>query len=239
MRTINSVSEHICHISSIASWDTVYQEELANFEEIGDEGEIWFGTETVEKMVEWSLQNIPPSYNASVLEIGSGNGTLLFGLLDAGYDPKKLSGIDYSPGAVALSTQIAQTRGGLLISFNECDFLKDDPPIPEDSRLASRMDVWDLILDKGTYDAIGLGPKDDQGRPPSINYPGRATRLLKPGGYFLITSCNYTEDELKSNFATAETGFTYHSRIQHPTYTFGGKSGSMWSSVAFKKPTSH
>jgi SAM-dependent methyltransferase len=138
-------------------------------------------------MVEWSLENIPPSCNASVLEIGSGNGTLLFGLLDAGYDPAKLSGIDYSPGAVALSTKIAQTRGGSTIIFSECDFLKDDPPIPENVRLESRIDIWDLILDKGTYDAIALGQKDHQGRPPSVNYPGRVARLLKPGGYFLIT----------------------------------------------------
>lgn len=138
-------------------------------------------------MVEWSLVNIPPSTNPSVLEIGSGNGTLLFRLLDAGYDPARISGIDYSPGAVALSTQIAQTRGGSMISFGECDFLKDDPPIPQNLRLASRIDVWDLILDKGTYDAIALGQKDDQGRSPSIHYPSRAARLLKPGGYFLIT----------------------------------------------------
>jgi len=235
VRIISSIPVHICQISSIASWDSVYQEELANFEEIGDEGEIWFGAETVEKMVEWSLENIPPSSNPSVLEIGSGNGTLLFGLLDAGYDPTRLAGIDYSPGAVALSTQIAQTRGGSLINFSECDFLKDDPTIPQNLQLPSRIDVWDLILDKGTYDAIALGQKDDQGRSPSINYPARAARLLKPGGYFLITSCNFTEDELKSSFATAETGLTYHSRIQHPTYTFGGKSGSICSSVAFKK----
>ena len=138
-------------------------------------------------MVEWSLENIPPSCNASILEIGSGNGTLLFGLLDAGYNPEKLFGIDYSPGAVALSTQIAQTRGGSLINFSECDFLKDDPPIPENLRSASRIDIWDLILDKGTYDAISLGQKDDQGHSPSKYYPGRAARLLKPGGCFLIT----------------------------------------------------
>ena len=143
-------------------------------------------------MVEWSLENIPPSSNPSVLEIGSGNGTLLFGLLDAGYDPARLSGIDYSPGALALSTQIAQTRGGSMINFSECDVFRDDPPIPENLRFAGRIDVWDLILDKGTYDAIALGQKDDQGRSPSVNYPGRAARLLKPGGYFLIT-CKFIE----------------------------------------------
>ena len=123
-------------------------------------------------MVDWSLENIPPFSNSSVLEIRSGNGTLLFGLLDTGYDPTKLSGINYSSGAVALSTKIAHTRGGSMINFSECDFLKDEPPIPENLRLANRIDIWDLTLDKGTYNAIALGQKDDQGRSPSINYPG-------------------------------------------------------------------
>ena len=152
-------------------------------------------------MVEWSLENIPPSHKPSTLEIGSGNGTLLLGLLDAGYDPAMLSGIDYSPGAVALSTKIAQTRGGSLINFSECDFLKDDPPIPENLRLGSLIDIWDLILDKGTYDAIALGQKDDQGRSPSIKYPGRVARLLKPGGYCLITckqaTCKFNNIKVK------------------------------------------
>jgi len=36
------IPEHVYQIGSIASWDNVYQEELVNFEEIGDEGEIWY-----------------------------------------------------------------------------------------------------------------------------------------------------------------------------------------------------
>ncbi|KAF8199695.1 S-adenosyl-L-methionine-dependent methyltransferase [Pholiota molesta] len=215
-------------------WDSVYEEELENFEEIGDEGEIWFGVESVEKMVEWALDNVPPSAKASILEVGSGNGTLLFGLLEAGYAASTLHGIDYSAGAVNLSKEIAKTRGGADIVFAECDFLNDDPQKPQTGP-QDRTDVWDLLLDKGTYDAIALGEKDEQGNLPTVRYPGRVTRLLKPGGYFLITSCNFTEEELKSAFATEDTGLIYHSRIQHPTFSFGGKTGSSCSSVAFVK----
>jgi len=194
-----------------------------------------FGEESVEKMVNWALENVSPERKASILEVGSGNGTLLFGFLDAGYDPNTLHGIDYSAGAIRLSKSIAQSRRGSAISFSQCDFLNDEPATPKNMSEGHRTDVWDLILDKGTYDAIALGEKDEQGRLPVANYPGRVARLLKPGGLFLITSCNFIEDELKRSFATVITGLTYHSRIQHPTFTFGGKSGSVYTSVAFRR----
>jgi len=216
-------------------WDSVYKEELANFEEIGDEGEIWFGVESVEKMVEWATRYLPPAENSLILEVGSGNGTLLLALVEAGYDPHRVTGIDYSLDAVKLARSVAESRGAADISFHACDFLHDDAPPPAHASPDDRQDVWDLLLDKGTYDAIALAKKDENGHSPAASYPERVARLLKPGGYFLITSCNFTEDELQSNFATPETGLMYHSRIQYPTFTFGGKSGSICSSVAFRK----
>ncbi|KAJ7126873.1 S-adenosyl-L-methionine-dependent methyltransferase [Mycena epipterygia] len=218
-------------------WDQVYQTELTNFQEHGDEGEIWFGVQSVEKMVKWALEHVPPSQNASTLEVGSGNGTLLFALVDAGYDASYLSGIDYSPDAVNLARAIAETTdAGDSITFSECDFLATDPPRLPNMAHEQQPDVWDLLLDKGTFDAIALGDKEDGGKSPASRYPGRVARLLKPGGSFLITSCNFTEDELRTNFETPDTGLLYHSRIQHRTFTFGGKSGSPCSSVAFIKP---
>ncbi|KAJ7030362.1 S-adenosyl-L-methionine-dependent methyltransferase [Mycena alexandri] len=196
-------------------WDTVYENELANFHEHGDEGEIWFGVQSVDKMVKWALEHVPPSQNPAILEVGSGNGTLLFALAEAGYTANLLCGIDYSADAVRLARAIAETTDtGAAIAFAECDFLTADPP----------SDAWDLLLDKGTYDAIALAEKDAGGASPGC----------APGASFLITSCNFTEDELRASFETPETGLVYHSRIQHKTYSFGGKSGSPCSSVAFK-----
>ncbi|KII85032.1 hypothetical protein PLICRDRAFT_328781 [Plicaturopsis crispa FD-325 SS-3] len=216
-------------------WDDVYKEEVVNFAELGDEGEIWFGPESVEKMVDWTIEHVPLASSPSILEIGSGNGTLLFALAEAGYQAEKLAGIDYSQGAITLSRSIASTRGAERISFNASDFLSDDPPLLPGMQGQGE---WDAVMDKGTFDAIALGTKGADGRSPADKYPGRVAPLLKPGGHFLITSCNFTEEELKAKFVTPETGLVYHSRIQHATFTFGGKSGSICSSVAFQKPLS-
>ncbi|KAL1683345.1 S-adenosyl-L-methionine-dependent methyltransferase [Schizophyllum commune] len=228
-------------------WDNVYSSELANFKEIGDEGEIWFGEESVEKMVDWALEHVPPpsasssssSAHPTILEIGSGNGTLLFALAEAGYSPTKLCGIDYSADAVALAKSIAEARGGGLedITFEERDFLTEEiiglgGEGSEENTLNTAS--WDLVLDKGTYDAIALGEKDEKGLSPAVGYPTRAARLLKPGGFFLITSCNFTEEELKASF-TAEGTLEYHSRVKHRTFSFGGQSGSVVCTVAFRK----
>ncbi|EPQ54329.1 S-adenosyl-L-methionine-dependent methyltransferase [Gloeophyllum trabeum ATCC 11539] len=210
-------------------WDQVYEEELANFAENGDEGEIWFGQESIEKMVDWALEHVPPSRNPSILEIGSGNGTLLFALAENGYDAARIAGIDYSPDAVKLSKAIASSKNKGDIALNLCDFLNEVPPSIDAT------DAWDLLMDKGTFDAIALMERKPDGTIPRSKYSKRVASILKPGGHFLITSCNFTEEELKTEFLVAETGLEYHSRIQHPTFTYGGKTGSIVSTVAFRK----
>jgi len=225
-------------LGSRAHWDEVYQREVANFDETGDEGEIWFGEDSVEKMVNWALEHVPPSAHPRILDIGSGNGTLLFALRDAGYAAPYLSGIDYSPDAVKLARMVARTRKSEEIAFHVSDFLSQPPPPPVPG--PGQLDVlgpvgWDLLLDKGTYDAIALGEKDRSGNPPVAAYPLRASRLLRENGYLLITSCNFTEEELKASFVTPETSLCFHSRIKHPSISFGGRTGSVYTTVAFKK----
>jgi SAM-dependent methyltransferase len=200
-----AVLARVFPIRLVISWNNVYGEELSNFEELGEEGEIWsvsarfqepypnlghpfrFGVESIEKMVDWILQCLPPSTDASILEVGSGNGTLLFALADAGYTATRLSGIDYSPDAVKLAKSIALTRKSQHITFNLCDFLKEDPPLLSHMPQTIDQCAWDMLLDKGTFDAIALGEKDESGRSPAARYPERIAKLLKPGGRFLIT----------------------------------------------------
>ncbi|KAF8656216.1 hypothetical protein AX16_002652 [Volvariella volvacea WC 439] len=191
-------------------WDSVYEEELNNFNDTGDEGEVWFGMETVEKMVDWIQDNIPSSSNPAVLEVGSGNGILLISLVEAGYSAKQLSGLDYSPDATALARAVARQRSAEDILFITGDFLQNDPPpLANPFSPQGTPPQWDLILDKGTFDAIALSVKDENGKSPAAQYPARVKHLLRPGGYFLITSCNFTEEELKAEFVTEATGLVY------------------------------
>jgi len=187
-----------------------------------------FGLESVEKMVDWIVDHYPPpthpSQSPSILEIGCGNGTLLFAVHEAGYDPKKIHGIDYSANAISLAKSVASTKeteDAASIRFTVHDLLRED--LPRDDETS---DGWDLILDKGTFDAISLGKKDENGCTPHRQYPRRLSTLMKPGGRFLITcetvsirtlrsggllllACNFTEDELKSTFLVPEAGLAY------------------------------
>ncbi|KAH8117827.1 S-adenosyl-L-methionine-dependent methyltransferase [Phellopilus nigrolimitatus] len=218
-------------------WDNIYEEELSNFDDFGDEGEVWFGQDSVEKMVAWAAAHVPPSgapgTAPSIVEIGAGNGNLLFALADAGYAPCRLAGVDYSADAVRLAQAVAGQRGATDVTFAVADFLSG--PLCLDVEGAEV--GWDLVLDKGTFDAMALAEKDAAGRRPCDAYPARVSAALKPGGFFLITSCNFTHEELLRTFTTPETELSYHSRIDHPSISFGGVKGSTYCSVAFQKTT--
>ena len=61
---------------------------------------------------------------------------------------------------------------------------------------------FDLCLDKGTYDAVSLNPKDAEGC--RAKYIHRVSSLLAPDGLFIICSCNWTKSELMSQFQSGE-----------------------------------
>jgi len=89
-----------------------------------------FGEDNVEKMVNWTLENIPITSQPHILEIGSGNGTLLFALHEAGYAASHLTDIDYSPDAVKLARMVARSQNCEQVAFHVCDFISELPPPP-------------------------------------------------------------------------------------------------------------
>lgn len=147
--------------------------------------------------MDWTVHNAPPP--RAILEIGSGNGLLLCELARKGYDQSQIVGVDYSSGSIALSQQVARGRAVGGITFHLCEFLTEDPPLLPGMRDA--FNSWDVLLDKGTFDAISLAEKDASGVSPRDTYPKRVSRLLRPTGFFLITckrSCQTSQALLDS-----------------------------------------
>ena len=122
-------------------WDNRYKEEIANFEDHGDPGEIWFGEDTVERTIEWIKKQESISKNSKILDIGCGNGMFLVELFTQGY--VNSFGMDYSEDAIELAKSIGQKRN-FKTEYSVCNILEG---------LEGQFDV---IHDKGTYDAISL-----------------------------------------------------------------------------------
>ena len=59
---------------------------------------------------------------------------------------------------------------------------------------------------------------------------------MKEGGLFVVTSCNWTEDEVRLWFEGARgSKLKFVDKVKYPTFTFGGKSGSKVCTLCFKK----
>ncbi|XP_036191502.1 EEF1A lysine methyltransferase 2 isoform X2 [Myotis myotis] len=166
-------------------WDAVYERELHTFQEYGDTGEIWFGEESVNRLLRWMQRHKIP-LDAAVLDIGTGNGVLLVELAKLGFS--NITGIDYSPSAIQLSGSIIEKEGLSNITLKVEDFLN----------LPTELSGFHVCIDKGTFDAISLNP--DNAIEKRKQYVNSLSRVLKVNGFFLITSCNWTKEELLNEF---------------------------------------
>lgn len=187
------------------------------------------------------------------MDLGCGNGELLFALRDDGWEGQML-GVDYSAQSVALAKRIGETRdeeeaeGEAAEKTSSVRFLEWDllagPISPSDassplSFTPSQETLFDIILDKGTFDAISLsaGLSSDSNANPCETYRKRLLQLLNPnGGVFLVTSCNWTEPELRSWFEEDEDGeLRVVGRVEYPTFTFGGVKGQTITTLCFRR----
>lgn len=55
---------------------------------------------------------------------------------------------------------------------------------------------------------------------------------LNVKGFFLITSCNWTKEELLDEFSE---GFELFEELPTPTFSFGGRSGNSVTALVFQK----
>lgn len=176
-------------------------------------------------------------HNCSFLDLGTGNGHFLFRLRDE-EEPweGRMLGVDYSERSVEFAREIAAQRGlgseAADVEFRLWDIMKQDPNgvVLE----GANEEGWDVVVDKGTFDAISLSEeKDQQGRRICEGYKERAVPLIRDGGILLVTSCNWTEEELRAWFEGGE--LEYVDTIKYKSFSFGGQKGQTISSICLRK----
>ncbi|XP_068151241.1 EEF1A lysine methyltransferase 2 [Drosophila tropicalis] len=204
-------------------WEKSYTREIKNYKSHGDVGEIWFDEDSQIRIVDWLMEQDQIEQSARVLDLGCGNGMFLVALANEGY--KQLTGVDYSPKAIELAKNIAENLKQ-DINYKVADLTQSLDP-QEQLELGS----FQVVHDKGTYDAISLCP--DNPKEKRSQYLATVEKLLSDkDSLFIITSCNWTEEELVLGFGEK---FVKHHTIPTPTFKFGGKVGSVVTSVVFKK----
>lgn len=150
---------------------------------------------------------------------------MLFALREEAGFAGEMMGVDYSGRSVELARRVAEGKGvGKEVGFRVWDVLD------EGGGEGLGLGEWDVVLDKGTFDAVSLsgvpGVED--------RYVRRVGTLVVKGGLVLVTSCNWTEGEVRSWFESGGE-LEYHGRVVYPTFRFGGATGQSISSVCFKR----
>ncbi|KAI9362976.1 S-adenosyl-L-methionine-dependent methyltransferase [Zopfochytrium polystomum] len=161
-------------------WDEVYEREVRNFDDHGDIGEVWFGEDTVMKMMDWILDNIEDK-DLKTIDLGCGNGHMLLEMHDNGFT--NLIGVDYSGPSIELAQRIAAAKAAETTSSDDDTGENSDiPPLPRyfqfdllahdgDARgspdtvpadVAAIEGPFGFAVDKGTFDAISLSAEHRQ-----------------------------------------------------------------------------
>ncbi|CAD6585450.1 MAG: hypothetical protein ASARMPRED_002166 [Alectoria sarmentosa] len=240
---------------TISGWDTTYTHDLTTHASTPSHtGQTWFEDVNASRKILNYLTSpsskLPLDKKATTfLDLGTGNGEMLFLLREEGGFGGRMVGVDYSAGSVELCRRLAIAKGIPLISeetgegekegtveFTEWDILRSTPP-PSWTNSG-----FDVVFDKGTFDAISLSAEtDERGKRVCEGYRARVERLVKKGGVVVVTSCNWTEEELVGWFeggggdGDGEGGLEVCGRVVYPVFRFGGVEGQSVQSVVFRK----
>ena len=205
---------------------------MENFQDHGDEGEIWFGKAVERRVIDWIKNNFKTTRNDSeptILDLGCGNGHFTLKLMEAGW--KNVAALDYSEKAVELAKK--------LVGFDsENDRIFKADILNPSTLPAKHYNAYDLIVDKGTFDAISLNPdfegleKISKTKVIADTFKNTLKTLLTAeDSLFIITSCNWTSQELEHIFGPE---FKPVGEVTHTKFMFGGKSGQDVSTIIFK-----
>ncbi|CZT18618.1 related to anther-expressed protein SLL2-S9 [Ramularia collo-cygni] len=236
-------------------WEAAYVREIENHEgDADDEGIVWFDESNAEDTVLKKLSTYDSQGRGHLdrkhcrfLDLGTGNGHMLFALRDDEDDDGarwtgEMVGVDYSPASVQLARQVNIQRLQALdeergeedsgelarIVFEQWDLLCEPPG-------TWLGEGFDVVLDKGTFDAISLMPHSGQSPHPCEIYREKVTALIKPGSFLFITSCNWTKEELLDWLACEGSQLTFYDEAKYPTFTFGGQTGQSVVTAIFRR----
>ena len=208
-------------------WEKCYAQELDNYNEFGDFGEIWFGLKNSRRIVNWIKDNLTDKDSLKVLDIGCGNGFLLLELAKLGY--KQLFGVDYSPNSIKFCQQIVDKElESKNITFEELDILSDNW---SDTSVVSNK-KFDCVIDKGTYDAICLMPGTDISLIRD-KYRQFVTKISSEHSIFILMSCNFTKCQLYKHLNLQSFDLVHE--IESPSISFGGQRGSQVTGLVLRK----
>lgn len=198
-------------------WEMLYQKEMKNYmENPDDSGEVWFGTSVESRIVQFIRQKF--SLEISILDIGCGNGHFISRLHQEKFS--KLFGMDYSMAAVNLAQEQCPSA-----TFFQADIFESNFTSPH---------RYDLIHDKGTFDAISLRDGSDC-RTLAQTYCDFVKKCSHDDSLLLLTSCNWTLAELVNLFERCGWYLVDEYNIPHSSFSFGGSKGQTVTSVVFSQ----
>lgn len=180
-----------------------------------------------------------PEEKLKFVDLGTGNGHLLFEMYEEFEQELNqpvechFTGIDYSPESIEFADKINHRK----YQEQNFDFKQVDLLDPQNEFLQKNLQQFDILLDKGTLDAIALNQDPLEAFDGKIGmevYAHQIKRLMHSGSILLITSCNFTEDEL-IKIITQDTDLKVWDKIEYPSFEFGGAKGSTICSLAFKR----
>uniref|UniRef100_A0AAZ3S874 Methyltransferase domain-containing protein n=1 Tax=Oncorhynchus tshawytscha TaxID=74940 RepID=A0AAZ3S874_ONCTS len=123
-----------------------------------------------------------------ILDIGEGNGILLIELV--GFE-LKFEGV-YFCSLCRTSRNVLQTEDLSNVEVKEVDFMS----------CSGELSSFDLCIDKGAFDTISLNPENTEES--KACYVQALRGALKEEGFFVITSCSWTKDQLLQMFSQGE-----------------------------------
>lgn len=184
----------------------------------------------------------------AILDLGTGNGNMLSLLHEEGEFSGPMVGVDYSAQSVELARRLHGGNQNENLRFETLDILDSKVNYSDLDWYPQEKQGFDIVLDKGTFDAISLSEQEVEANGSGgrqrvrifETYPWAVKRLVRPGGFVIVTSCNWDEKELITWFTAPKQDdatdlFVVFARVEYPKFRFGGQEGQGVCTICFQR----